>query len=61
VVLNKTNANTIANLYGPKISNWTGKKIALFTTEVSYQGATMLGIRIRLRPPVSHRNKVLET
>ena len=51
LVLNKTNANTIAQLYGNKLTGWSGKRVVLYTTEVSYQGTTMLGIRIRLRPP----------
>jgi hypothetical protein len=51
LVLNKTNGNTLAHLYGPKVANWRDKKIALYTTEVSFQGAPMLGIRVRMRPP----------
>lgn len=51
LVLNKTNAESIGQLYGPRIDGWSGKKIALFTTEVSFQGKPMLGIRVRLRPP----------
>ena len=51
LVLNKTNGETISQLYGKEISEWPDKKIALFTTEVSFQGKPMLGIRIRLQPP----------
>ena len=51
LVLNKTNAESISQLYGPRIADWLGKKIALFTTEVSFQGKSMLGIRVRLRQP----------
>ena len=51
LVLNKTNAITIANMYGDDYSKWNGKRIALYTTEVSFQGNTMMGIRIRMRPP----------
>lgn len=51
LVLNKTNAFTIANLYGDDYSSWTGNRISLYTTEVSFQGTTMMGIRIRMRPP----------
>jgi hypothetical protein len=51
LVLNKTNAETIANLYTPETENWQGKRIALFATEVSYGGKQTLGIRIRLKPP----------
>ena len=51
LVLNRTNATTIANLYGSNPYHWPGKKIALFATEVTYGGKVMLGIRVRIRPP----------
>jgi len=51
LVLNVTNANTIASLYGDKIDNWTGKRIALFPTEVSFQGRQVMGTRVRMSPP----------
>jgi hypothetical protein len=51
LVLNKTNATTISDLYGKKIAGWVGKKIALFATEVAFQGKTQPGIRIRMRVP----------
>lgn len=51
LVMNKTNAESIGQLYGERIDGWPGKKITLFTTEVSFQGKPMLGIRVRLRPP----------
>lgn len=50
-VLNKTNANSIAHLYGENIVEWIGKRFTLYTTEVSFQGRSMLGIRVRLRIP----------
>ena len=49
--LNKTNATTISRLFGDDTAEWQGKRIALYTTEVSFQGNPMLGIRVRLRPP----------
>lgn len=51
LVLNKTNTNTIAKLYGDDTDDWEGKKIALYATEVEYQGQQSLGIRVRSRPP----------
>lgn len=51
LVLNKTNAKTIAGLYGDDYTKWVGKKVALFATEVDYRGEQKLGIRIRMRPP----------
>lgn len=49
LVLNKTNSNTIAGLYGPDTDGWTNKKIALFAQEVDFQGRQVLAIRVRLR------------
>ncbi len=60
LVLNKTNATTIARLYGDKCANWVGKKVALYVTEVSYQGTPMLGIRVRMRPPSQPQQPDLE-
>lgn len=51
LVLNKTNTEVIADLYPGKIGNWVGKKIALYTTEVTFAGKTTLGVRVRLRKP----------
>lgn len=56
MVLNKTNALTIANLYGPETSGWTGKRIALFATEVDFAGKQTLAIRVRLRAPAAPPN-----
>jgi hypothetical protein len=53
MVLNKTNALTISNLYGPETDNWTGKKIQLFATEVGFQGKQTLAIRVRIKAPVT--------
>ena len=50
-VLNKVNATTIAKMYGEQTSGWIGNRIALYVTEVSFQGTPMLGIRVRMRPP----------
>jgi hypothetical protein len=51
LVLNKTNAGTITGLYGPETDDWAGKRIALFATEVEYQGRMTLALRVRKRPP----------
>jgi hypothetical protein len=52
VVLNKTNANNIAEAYGFDTEGWTGKKVTLFTAWVDFQGKSMEAIRIR-RPDTS--------
>lgn len=51
LVLNKTNANTIAGLYGPETDGWAGKRIALYATEVAYQGKMTLSLRVRMKAP----------
>jgi hypothetical protein len=51
LVLNKTNCDAIAQLYPGQIGDWIGKKIALYATEVSFGGKTMMGVRVRLRVP----------
>lgn len=51
LVLNKTNATAIAGIYGPETNGWTGKRIALFATEVDFAGKQTLALRVRLKAP----------
>jgi hypothetical protein len=51
LVLNKTNATTISELHGRNTDQWTGKRIALYATEVEYGGKVSMGIRVRLKAP----------
>lgn len=51
LVLNKVNANSISNLYGPETDAWTGRRIALFSTEVDFAGRPTLALRVRLKAP----------
>lgn len=60
LVLNKTNANTIAAMYGPETENWKGQRIALFATEVAYQGKMTLAIRVRVRKPEAKTASIAE-
>lgn len=46
MVLNKTNANTIAGLYGMDTKDWIGKKIRLTVTEVAFRGKMGPAIRV---------------
>ena len=46
LVLNKTNATTLAELYGPETSEWDGKAIKLVPSTTSYQGKMVKCIRI---------------
>lgn len=47
LVLNKTNANNIAQAYGDDTDDWNGKEIVLFEAMVDYQGKTVASIRVR--------------
>ncbi len=51
MVINKTNAATISNLYGPETDSWIGKKIAIFATEVDFKGTQTLALRVRIKAP----------
>jgi hypothetical protein len=51
LVLNKTNTNTIAKLYGNDTEDWIGQPITLFATEVSFQGDMVEALRVRSKPP----------
>jgi hypothetical protein len=52
LVMNKTNWGTIAEVIGDDDTDtWEGRKIALYATEVEFQGKRSLGIRVRLRAP----------
>lgn len=53
LVLNKTNASTISSLYSPETDEWRGKKIALFSQEVDFQGRQVLAIRVRMKKPAA--------
>lgn len=51
LVLNKTNAMTIAKMYGTETDNWVGKRITLYPTEVFAFGETKECIRVRSTAP----------
>lgn len=51
LVLNKTNANTIAGIYGDDTDLWRGKSITLFESQTEFQGRPTACVRVRLRPP----------
>jgi len=50
-VLNKTNAKTIAKLYGNETDAWVGKKVALFGTTCEAFGETVDCVRVRPSEP----------
>lgn len=56
LVLNKTNANTIAGLYGAETDGWRGKPITIFPTQTEFAGKAVPCIRVRIgvsRPPAA--------
>lgn len=49
--LNKTNGKAIANMYGPKVESWIGKRIALYATTTTFGSETVECIRVRPTVP----------
>ncbi len=47
LVLNKTNSDTISELYGGDTDSWLGRQVMLFTMPVDYQGKKVQAIRVR--------------
>ena len=47
LVLNRTNARILEELYGPNFPDWRGRKITLFVREVDFKGKTTLGLRVK--------------
>lgn len=48
MVLNKTNARTIADAYGDDTDQWVGADIILFSMKVDFQGRMVDGLRVRV-------------
>lgn len=53
MVLNKTNAQTIAAMYGPEAMEWIGKRITLYCKKVEAFGKMHDAIRIRAKVPAA--------
>jgi len=51
LVCNKTNAGTIAKLYGDDTDGWIGQKITIMPKEVEFQGNMVWAIRVSLQKP----------
>lgn len=52
MVMNKTNAEMIIHLYGDETNAWIGRQVELFTAMTSFQGRSMLGLRV-MAPPTA--------
>jgi hypothetical protein len=50
LVLNKTNASLIADIYGDDTDDWLGKPLAVYKERVTYQGRLVDGIRVKCDP-----------
>jgi hypothetical protein len=50
LVLNVTNKNAIAAVYGDESDDWAGHPVALISVPVEYQGKITDGIRVRAKP-----------
>src|SRR3990172_344329 len=59
LVLNKTNARTIAKLYGVETGAWAGRMITIFPTQVDYRGEQVAAIRVRLAAPPANGTQVV--
>jgi len=46
LVLNKTNASVIADIYGDETDAWLGRVVTLFPTKVDYQGKRVDAVRV---------------
>lgn len=46
IILNKTNARSVAGLYGDESNAWVGKKVKLVSVWTDYQGKPVKAIRI---------------
>jgi len=59
LILNRTNADTVAELHGPNVEGWTGKRIVLFIEkDVHAFGKRWDVIRIRNRLPADGNGSV---
>lgn len=55
LVLNKTNANSIASAYGDDMDDWSGKELILFPTMTDYQGKQVEAVRVRAPMPKDNK------
>lgn len=56
LVLNKTNATTIAAAFGPDTEKWPGKRIFLYATKVQFGDSMVDAIRVRSELEVATDN-----
>jgi hypothetical protein len=49
LILNRTNANTIAAIYGDDTDSWHGARVQLISVPVEFNGRQVEAIRVRVR------------
>jgi replicative superfamily II helicase len=57
LVLNKTNSNNIALVYGMDTDGWIGGTIQMYPTMVDFQGRSMEAIRVKAMPRPAGRRQ----
>ena len=57
MVMNKTNASNIANVYGDDTADWRDQEIVLFSAMVDFQGKSVEAIRVRAPQPKDRPRK----
>lgn len=57
-VLNKTNAQLVAAMFGDKVSGWTGRRVTLHAARVKLGREMTLGIRVMGSPELKQEMKV---
>jgi hypothetical protein len=50
LVMNKTNSNNIALVFGPDTDAWLEQEISVYPTMVDYQGRSIEAIRVKANP-----------
>jgi hypothetical protein len=56
MILNKTNAAVIKQLYGKETDAWFGKKITIGARDVEFQGDVISALRVSTVKPVSAKS-----
>lgn len=60
MVLNRTNANTLAELFGSDIGNWTGERVTLTSVEVDAFGKMQKALRFKAAAPKVTREELMK-
>ena len=60
ILLNKTNATTIASYAGPDTDDWNGKQVVIYVAMVEYQGKSTEGIRVRQPKPQAQSKPIAQ-